>query len=140
MNSARTLQPHVHRSVWDKLGIATSVACLIHCLAVPLLLPLLPMLALMKHTQVHGLLLVPIVALSGLGLLPGYIRHRAHRVLVFAGVGITLCSVAVVAEAWFDIHWLDAPLTVMGGVLLISAHVANLRRIRQARCGEACAA
>lgn len=131
---------HKHFGLWDKLGIATSAVCLIHCLALPVLLPLLPMLALMKHTDVHGALLVPIVGLSGLGVLPGYLRHRARRVVLFALAGIALCAAAVGVEVLFDWHALDAPLTVCGGLMLISAHIANLRLTRRSVCSGSGAA
>ncbi len=129
---------HLPRSTWDKLGIFASAACLVHCLALPLLIPLLPVLALVPHTGVHALLLVPIVGLSLLALLPGYRRHRSRFVGVAALAGIALCSIAVGAEAMLHIETLDVPFTVAGGLLLVGAHVVNLRRMRTQTCPSRC--
>ena len=131
---------HVPRGTWDKLGIFASAACLVHCLALPLLIPLLPALALVPHTGVHALLLLPIIGLSLLALLPGYRRHRSRFVGAAALAGITLCTIAVGAEALFHIESLDVPFTVVGGMLLVGAHIANLRRMRTQTCLSGCAA
>lgn len=131
----------MHRhGVWDKLGIAASFACLVHCLAMPVLIPLLPMLLVVPHTDIHSLLLVPVILLTGLGIVPGYLHHRARWVLFTALAGVALCSIAILAEALFHVHDLDMPLTVSGGVLLISAHIGNLRLRRSVRCDDTCAA
>lgn len=139
--SAHHGHDHAPRGTWDKLGIFASAACLVHCLALPLLIPLLPALALVPHTGVHALLLIPIVSLSLLALLPGYRRHRSRFVGVAALAGIALCSVAVGAEALFHIESLDLPFTVAGGLLLVSAHLANLRQMRARQlCAAGCPA
>ncbi|GAA5175440.1 hypothetical protein GCM10025771_07590 [Niveibacterium umoris] len=138
--SAHHGHDHPPRSAWDKLGIFASAACLVHCLALPLLIPLLPALALIPHTGVHALLLVPVVLLSLLALLPGYRRHRSRYVGVAAIAGVSLCSIAVGAEALFHIESLDVPFTVAGGLLLVSAHWVNLRRMRSQTDLQACPA
>ncbi|MCL2656655.1 MAG: MerC domain-containing protein [Betaproteobacteria bacterium] len=125
---------HRHNGWWDKLGITASLLCLVHCLALPVLIPLLPMLALMGHTEVHGLFLIPIISLTGLGILPGFLRHRSRPMLAAAAVGVSLCSAAVGAEALFGLHALDTPLTIAGGLSLISAHLINLRLSRAQAC------
>jgi len=125
---------HSHHPAWlDKLGVTASVLCLIHCLALPLLIPLVPILGLMGHDEVHTLLLFPIVGLAGFGILPGFLRHRSMTVLLAAIAGVLLCSAAVGAEVFFGLHALDVPLTVAGGFCLVGAHLTNLRLTRAAR-------
>lgn len=127
---------HTHRhSPWlDKLGISASVLCLIHCLALPVLIPLVPTLGLFGHDEVHLMLLAPIVALAGFGILPGYLRHRSYAVLFAAMIGVLLCSAAVGAEVFFGLHSLDVPLTIAGGLCLAGAHLTNLRLSRSQAC------
>lgn len=135
-----SLHHHAHRTLWDKLGIAASTVCLVHCLALPLLIPLLPALALVGHGELHSLMLLPLVALTGLAIVPGYLRHRAKPVLGTALAGMAACLAAVLAEALFHVHEFDQPLTVTGSLLLVTAHLMNLRRARQPACGDGCAA
>ena len=126
-------RPHTHtHGRWDKLGIFASGLCLVHCLALPLLLPLLPALALIPHSGMHALLLIPVIALSALAVVPGYRHHRSRRVVGLAAAGVLLCSTAVLAEALFGLEGWDMPLTVAGGMLLVSGHLSNLRLSRLA--------
>lgn len=131
---------HQHGGLWDRLGVLASFACLIHCLALPLLLPLLPALALVPHGGVHIALLLPIVGLSLLAIVPGYRCHGLLRVVVLAGIGVTLCTAAVVAETAFGIESLDVPLTAAGGLMLVSAHLINLHHTRRHKAAASCAA
>jgi len=129
---------HGENCRWDRLGMFASAACLIHCLALPLLIPVIPLLALIPHGGVHLLLIIPVIALSLLAFIPGFRRHRSLDVIALALGGVSLCSAAVIAETFFGIESLDVPLTVAGGLLLVSAHALNLRRTR--RWAQACAA
>ncbi len=129
-----TAHDHRHPAWLDKLGVSASVLCLIHCLALPILIPLVPALGLMGHDEVHTLLLIPIVTLAGFGILPGFLRHRSHFVLFAAMTGIVLCATAVGAEVFFDLHALDMPLSVAGGLCLASAHLTNLRLTHGRAC------
>lgn len=130
---------HLGRRGWDRLGIFASAACLVHCLALPLLIPLLPMLALVPHGAVHVALLLPIVAISLLAVIPGFRQHRARRVPVLALLGVCLCTAAVLADSVFGIEALDAPLTATGGLSLVSAHLLNIHLARRRNC-DRCAA
>lgn len=134
MNPHSHSHSHRHHPWLDRLGISASVLCLIHCLALPVLIPLVPVFGLFGHDEVHLIMLVPIVAAAGFGILPGFLRHRSRRVLFAAMAGVLLCSAAVGAEAFFGLHVLDVPLTVAGGMCLVGAHLSNLRLNRTRAC------
>jgi hypothetical protein len=114
--------------VWDRTGIVLSALCLIHCLGAPLAILFLPAFGLAlapADVAVHAVLatVVPITAL--LAFVPGYRRHRNSRIVYAASAGVG----AIVAAAFLLPE--DAGtaaetfMTVLGGVLLIVAHLRN---------------
>ena len=111
--------------VADRLALAISGACLIHCLAVPLIFALLPVLATVVHLPeaLHLWLVVIAGPTSGYALLAGRRGERRYRpaALGIAGVMFLLIGATVAAGAF------ETLVTVVGGLLLATAHVLNWR-------------
>lgn len=114
----------------DQCGVALSGLCIVHCLAVPVALALLPVLGmtvwadLARAEWLHAALLVPVAIISGTA-----IGRRARH----AGWPAPLLLTAFVMMAGallVDAHWLEQALTVAGATLLIIAHGHNLRSRR----------
>ena len=114
----------------DALGMFFSVACLLHCLALPLLLAVLPLAAasLFADERFHKWMLLGVVPVSVLALGAACLRRRAYGV---AAVGI--CGTLLIAYAAFgrDLGGLpeagETALTVSGALLLSAAHLVNAR-------------
>ena len=102
-----------------------SGACLIHCLAVPLIFALLPVLATIIYMPeaLHLWLVVIAVPVSGYALLLGRGAKSGFRPLASGAGGLTLLIGATAASGV-----LETALTVAGGLLLAAAHVLNWRR------------
>lgn len=111
----------------DRIAIVTSAACVIHCLALPLLLAALPALSrvIQLPESVHPWLVAFAVPVSGYALLAGGNRHRARHPLVVGAVGLVMLIVGafVVGEST-----LETPVTVAGGLLVVTAHFLNWRQ------------
>ncbi|GAB4115352.1 MAG: hypothetical protein Tsb0027_05510 [Wenzhouxiangellaceae bacterium] len=128
-----TLKPRPDRRWFDYLGIGLSLACLIHCLALPLLIMFTPFVAswLLEDEFFHTYLLAFIlpVALSAFAI--GWLRHRSLVVLACGSVGLSLISIAALQAAWLDHSLFSASmekiLTSIGGFMLIVGHLLNLR-------------
>ena len=112
---------------WDRLGIAASALCMVHCIALPVAFALLPALAAYDGVgdYTHVLFGVALVGISLFSFVPGYRQHRTTGVPALAAAGLAL----VLAGA-FGGHALagesgETVLTVAGSVLLIAAHVRN---------------
>lgn len=124
-----------YRSVWDRLGIALSALCLVHCIGVPLLMliasgSMLAFSAGAGEGWFHQWLVWAIAPVALIAVLPGWRRHRKHNVV--AGM---LCGLALISGAAFAGDELISPqaemmLTLCGGALLIAAHWINLRLCR----------
>ena len=109
----------------DRAAIGLSTLCLLHCLALPVALVLIPWLipAAVSDESVHFWLVLLAVPLSTLGLLLGRRRHGHDRPLLPAALGLTLLVLAatVMPEAG------ETPVTVAGAILVVVGHVGNQR-------------
>lgn len=125
----------------DFAGMAASVLCLLHCLAMPLVLLAFPLLGLKdEHHALHDVLLLGVAVPVLLALVPGYLAHRdpAPPLLGAAGLGVLLLAVTVAGPRFG--HGFETALAVASSVLLLAAHLRNHRHCRQcvAPRGEAC--
>lgn len=110
----------------ERVGLAGSIACMVHCLALPLLIAALPALAsaLAIPESFHIWVLVVAVPPAVVALVQGWRRHGIMLVLIVgaAGVGLLAAGAVPLGETWAEI-----PATVTGSLLLVSAHIANWR-------------
>lgn len=113
---------------WDKLGIAGSGLCLVHCLALPVMVGALPSLGLafLADEIVHEILALLLIGLAALAFIPGYRRHRDRRVVVLMATGLGLILFATWGGAVVDLHGEgETVVSVVGSLFLISAHFLN---------------
>jgi hypothetical protein len=111
------------RSAADCAAIGLSMACLVHCLAVPTLLAIAPWLVppLFDDERFHTLAVATALPLSMLALAG---TLRVHPPIVFLAVlGL---GTMIVATLTHD-EGLEVPLTVAGASLLAFAHLRNWR-------------
>jgi hypothetical protein len=122
----------------DRIGVAASCLCAVHCALAPLLLATLPLLGagFLVEERTEWAIICVSVAVGIFSLVPAYIgTHRRCSPLVIFGTG--LC-VIVVARLWLDerLHF-ELPIVAIGALLISAAHVLNLRLCRSC---ELCAA
>lgn len=110
----------------DLSAVGLSALCLVHCLALPALALLLPVLGLWAQAEwVHVTFIAvaaPVAVLSFVDLSTG--RPRSWRLLALAASGLALMlagALEVPAASY------ERALTVLGGLLLAGAHLANWR-------------
>ena len=116
----------------DYAGIAASALCLVHCLAMPLLLAAFPLLGLGgEHHALHDALLVGVTVPVLLALVPGYVKHRDPGALMLglAGLCAFLLAVLVVGPRFGEVA--ETVLAVVSSVLLLGAHWRNHRHCKQ---------
>lgn len=126
----------------DGVGICASALCMLHCLALPLVLAALPSVAarFAPGEAFHWILLAAAIPISALALIGGWRRHRATAPLLVGAIGLILMALGV-AVPWREA--LETGLTVAGSLCLAGAHIANWRRRGSPRqcavpCGPAC--
>lgn len=114
-------------ALFDASAMALSGLCLVHCLALPLLASLLPLLGAWGEAEwLHAVFAGIAVPLSMATL------WRAHRRRPLPGAlwtmaGLGLSALVLGALGWPAHAW-ETPVTVAGSLLVAATHVWNWRR------------
>lgn len=127
--SATERQKHHMKSnanMIEGAAVSASMLCLVHCLALPFLLLLLPgFIGLFARSAAFHYVALALVVPFGLAAYSlGYRRHHAWRPVLLGVVGIACLVVALLpgagegAELWF---------TVAGSLSLMIGHALNWR-------------
>jgi hypothetical protein len=120
----------------DRLAIAASGLCVLHCLVTPVLLILIPALAssTVADNVFHKILLVFMLPSSSAALLLGCRRHKDGIVFALGLLGLT----ELVFTAYFGHDFFgetgERVATVLGGVILAIGHVRNYCLCRHDGC------
>jgi len=116
----------------DRAAISLSLLCIVHCLALPVLLVLMPTLATLSiaDEHFHVVLLFLILPTSFAALFMGYRRHRRLAAMTWglAGVGVLLGAALFGHDVLGGAG--EKALTVVGSLLVTVGHVLNFRRCR----------
>src|ERR1700757_1608611 len=123
MNEAQAVEREQVREAWlgrlDSLGVLLSGACIVHCLALPLLLALLPFLggSLLGGHSFHEYLLLAVLPVSLTALGFGWRRHGDGRVLWLGGAGLFLLAFATYGYRLFGLpeDW-ERVISIVGGL------------------------
>ncbi|MGB1201556.1 MAG: MerC domain-containing protein [Cognaticolwellia aestuarii] len=119
----------------DRLGIAATSLCALHCILLPIILPALPLLGLSflaDHTWEHVVLLLTAV-LGTVALFSGFKRYHKKLYpfyLLYLGVAIYWIKHDFSEEA--------QPLFIIAGAtLIVAAHLINLKLCNSCKqCAE----
>ncbi|MBX9687824.1 MAG: MerC domain-containing protein [Candidatus Obscuribacterales bacterium] len=119
----------------DIAGVFASTLCTIHCLLLPIVVALLPVLArpLMQHDFVHVSLAGFVLTFCLMAYIPGYLKHHDKRLILAGLVGVSLVFFATfVARYWGEIA--EAGIITLGNTVLIFGHMLNRRLLAHAKC------
>ncbi|MEG8017490.1 MerC domain-containing protein [Sphingomonas sp. LR55] len=116
----------------DRLAVTGSAACMIHCLALPLLLAAAPSLSaiIAIPESFHRWVLLFAAPVAVVALLGGNVRHKVPLPLCLGLIGLALMTIGafVLREGAAEIA-----ITVAGSVLVATAHIMN-QRLRHSSC------
>ncbi|HWI85457.1 MAG TPA: MerC domain-containing protein [Sphingomonas sp.] len=110
----------------EGIAVGATIACLVHCLVLPLLIAAIPVLsaAIPIPENFHLVALALAIPATAGALFAGFRRHRLAAPLVAGTLGLTLLTLAAT-------HWgqtrLEMPVTVVGSLAIGVAHLANWR-------------
>ena len=134
-------------TILDKTAIGLSMLCLVHCLLLPLIVPFLPLLIPFEETPfLHEALAIILFALAAFAFVRGYKVHGKKIILYSGLLGVLGLGLALLLPGNDHGHsFADGAvspqgiLTSIGGVVLITAHLFNIRackcRIADSSCG-----
>lgn len=115
---------------WDKTAVILSGLCLVHCLALPVAVAVLPFLSEFTSGHLHAQLLAVVIPVSVLAFALGFRRH-GNRTIV--GFGLLGMAVLALGGTYVHSHYgisADRAVTVAGSSILAVAHFFNSRRSR----------
>ena len=121
----------------DRSAVGLSFLCVLHCLAMPLMLILAPSLVVLPFLgdeRIHLLLVFLVLPTSSIALSLGCRHHGLKHVLVwgFTGIGILMLAAFIGEEALGELG--ETILTVIGSVLVAIGHILNFKCCRSASC------
>ncbi len=116
-----------HKAFLDKIAVALSGLCLLHCLLLPFVVAVLPFLGQFGTDHFHAELLLFVIPLSVIALGVGYRRHHHAEVLVFGALGLTILTIGgtFVHDTYGEMA--DRAMTVTGSIILAFTHYRNFR-------------
>ena len=128
---------------FDRFAILLSGLCAIHCIALPIIASIIPLLT---STVLHGnevhefwfhqFILLFILPVSLIALYTGFRSHRKLFPLVIAGIGLSVLTfIALFAEQLLIDkvipHEGETLLTITGGLIHAAGHILNLQATRK---------
>ncbi len=118
---------------FDRIAIALSTICIVHCLAMPFVIAVLPLAAFTVggDGHFHALMLWFVVPTSVLGFGLG---ARVHRRVDIVALGVAAIAVLAAAALWGHAAWepsVEVFVNVGGSLLLAAAHWWNFREVRR---------
>jgi hypothetical protein len=114
---------------YDALGIATSVACAIHCAILPLLLSSLPLFGIniINNTGFEFLMIFLALCVGLYSLWHGYKKHHhSKRPILLFTTGIILLFLKQIYHTQFLIFLIPAV------IMIVSAHWVNFQSCKKA--------
>ena len=120
----------------DKAAISLSVLCIIHCLALPLIVVLLPVLTALnlQDEAVHWWILGAVVPTSLYALTMGCKKHKDYSVMVLGFVGLAI----LIATPFLGHDLLgvsgESIFTTIGALNIAGGHLINHRLCRRSDC------
>lgn len=124
------------RQTLDTIAVVLSGVCLLHCLALPILLTILPIvnIALLDERTFHLIMIVFILPVSLAALTIGCRQHKDRLTVVLGIVGLGILTLtAFFGHTLFGLTG-ERLVTSLGGLVLASAHIQNYRCCRRDEC------
>jgi hypothetical protein len=118
---------------WDMMGIATSIACAIHCALLPLLVTSLPLFGVnIIHNAVFEWSMILLAfSVGAFSLYHGYYKHHHSflPVIIFS-VGF----IFLLLKQFYYLH--EYILLLPAVILIISAHYYNYQLCHKSKCSS----
>lgn len=118
---------------FDRIAIALSTICIVHCLAMPFVIAVLPLAAFAVggDGHFHTLMLWFVVPTSVLGFGLGV---RVHRRADIVALGVVAIAALSTAALWGHAAWeptVEVFVNVGASIVLATAHWWNFREVRR---------
>ena len=123
-------------AVLDRFSIGFSMLCLLHCLAVPVLVSVVPVFATfaLADERFHLALVALVLPTSVIALCLGCRLHKSRPILICGTVGVFVLVVTAILGGQHLGEIGETVLTVLGASVVALAHWFNFRACRACDC------
>jgi len=124
----------------DNLGVWASALCVVHCVMTPVLISMSVVFAhlIPGEERTHRTLAVGVAVLGAIALVKGFRTHGRRRILGVMALGLVFIFAGAFYGGRLPSHGCEVAVTMMGSVLMISAHRMNHTFCKSCRrCSEA---
>jgi hypothetical protein len=126
------------RKYMDTAAVVLSGVCMMHCLAVPIALTILPIVnvTLLDESTFHLIMMVVILPISVIALTIGCRQHKDKLTLTLGSVGLLILTLTAIFG--HDLLGLTGEriVTSIGGLILAAAHIQNYLCCRNDDCAH----
>jgi hypothetical protein len=126
----RVTRANLKRLGWDLVGVTLSGLCVVHCVAIPILILFFPLVArdfIPTEDKTHAFLLAFILGIAGAAFISGYRVHGQKRPVVWMASGLALVLYATFFAHSHLGHLWEPVFAIAGSLALIRAHILNHR-------------
>jgi len=108
-----------------KLSVIASAVCLIHCIALPLLLPILPLIGMsfLSSEKVEIWIMIGVLFAAGASLLIGFFKYHQKLFPVYL---FAVSAVLMIYSRTLQ-HDMGHFVLAAGAIFMTMAHIANIR-------------
>ena len=130
------LSNYINTGFADKAAISLSGLCLVHCLALPLLVAFYPVAFVLALSEefFHWAMVMIAIPISTTSLFVGCQKHEKRQGLLIGGIALLLLTAPFAAPHEAINEQMEVVVTVLGALLLATAHIMNFRLCRAAEC------
>lgn len=124
------------QAITDKAAISLSFICTMHCLALPLVVVLLPTLTVfnLEDKASHLWMLAAVVPTSLFALTMGCKKHKKMAVMVFGLAGLAVLSAAVLLGHDMLSETGEQVLLATGAIIIALGHLKNHQLCKRSSC------
>ena len=126
----------VSQAISDRLAMTLSFACILHCLFTPAFLITSLTFASIQFSDelLHYSILFLAIPVSLFALLSGKKNHNNNLIFIVGILGLTVLFLALFSEGNFYGFPLETLLTIIGSMIVITAHYKNYQICQQLDC------
>ncbi len=119
----------------DAAAMLLSLLCLVHCLMLPVAIAVIPTATrfLDLPEEAHSMIFIGAVPISAGALLIGYRRHGLWLPVAVGSIGLALIGTGAFGGLS---ALLETGVSVVGSLLLLTAHVVNMRAGARLKTGN----
>jgi hypothetical protein len=120
---------YAYKNIWDKISIVASIACAIHCVALPIFFTTLPFLGadIIENIWIELSTIAISLVIGGWSIVSSYIQYHRNKYILFGffiGVSILILSNVVNTE------WIEIACKIIGAAILITTHIYNWKKTK----------